>query len=178
MKKFLKFGGIGLGVLVLVIVILAIVAPTEYTVERSVTINANRAAVWAKVNTLKGMNEWSPWNERDPDLKYNYSGTDGQVGAVYSWEGNDDVGVGEQEITEIDPMNRLTTELRFKAPREDVAIAHTLLEDDGSGTKVTWKFEGKAPVPGNIFLMFMDLDGILGADFEKGLGYLKEQVES
>ena len=127
MKKVLKFGGIALGAILLALFVLHLAGPKEYKVSRSVTINADRAAVWNKVGTLKGIDEWSPWNERDPNAKYTYSGTDGQVGAVVGWKGNEEVGVGEQEITAVDPMNSITTALRFKEPQQDEAIARILL---------------------------------------------------
>lgn len=178
MKKVLKFGGIALGAILLALFVLHLAGPKEYKVSRSVTINADRAAVWNKVGTLKGIDEWSPWNERDPNAKYTYSGTDGQVGAVVGWKGNEEVGVGEQEITAVDPMNSITTALRFKEPQQDEAIARILLADAATSTEVTWTLEGKFPFPATIlFLLFMDMDELIGPDYEKGLGYLKVLVE-
>lgn len=178
MKKFLKIGGAVVGVIVLAIVILAFVAPTEYSVTRSVTIDADRSTVWSHVNSNKRINEWSPWDEKDPNLTSSYTGTEGAVGSIYSWSGNEDVGTGEQEITAIDPMNSISTELRFKEPFEDVGQAAFLLDDDGTGTKVTWKFDGKSPFPMNImFMLFVDMDKNLGTEFDKGLGYLKKLIE-
>jgi len=44
-------------------------------------------------------------------------------------------------------------------------------------TKVKWGFSGSMDYPMNIMLLFMDMEGILGADLQKGLENLKKELE-
>ena len=60
-------------------------------------------------------------------MKKNYSGTDGQVGFIYSWDSqNKNVGAGEQEITGIEEGHKIDFELRFKRPMEQSASSAIL----------------------------------------------------
>lgn len=170
-----------LGLLLLIIIagaIIGMIAPTSFEVNRTTTINKSAEQIWPYVSNLKMMDQWSPWAKKDPDMINTFRGHDGMVGSVNYWKGDDaTVGEGEQEIMKLIPNQRVETELRFKAPREDVSEAYIDLKSSGSGTDVTWTLVGKAPFPGNIFVYFMDMDKSLGADFEEGLASLKTLVE-
>jgi effector-binding domain-containing protein len=110
-------------------------------------------------------------------MKTQLAGTDGTVGAVYSWEGNDDVGKGEQTITKIEQMKRVDVKLHFLEPFESEAHAYITLADDPNGVKVTWAFEGNTPRPWNVFGLFMNMEKAVGEDFSKGLAKLKALAE-
>ena len=81
--------------------ILAYTSPTEYAVEREITINKSKEEVFAYLKLLKNQNEWGPWYKKDPTMKQEFRGTDGQPGFVSSWKGNSETGEGEQEIKKI-----------------------------------------------------------------------------
>lgn len=172
-----------LGGLVLLVVIavaaLIFLVPADYKVEREVTINKPRAEVFAYAKMLKNQNDWGPWVKRDPNIKLNYKGNDGEPGFVSSWESEkQDVGTGEQEIKKIDDGKRIETELRFKKPFESKSDAYMTMEDAGPDqTKVKWGFTGTMPRPLNLMLLFMDMDKEVGKDFDAGLGNLKTIVE-
>ncbi len=172
-----------LGGLVLLVVIavaaLIFLVPADYKVEREVTINKPRAEVFAYAKMLKNQNDWGPWVKRDPNIKLNYKGNDGEPGFVSSWESEkQDVGTGEQEIKKIDDGKRIETELRFKKPFESKSDAYMTMEDAGPDqTKVKWGFTGTMPRPLNLMLLFMDMDKEVGKDFDAGLGTLKTIVE-
>lgn len=164
--------------LVIAAVIASLATPTEMKVERSIEINASPAAIQPYVTHLEKMHDWSPWAELDTNQKVEYVGEDGTIGAIMKWEGNEDVGKGEQEITAISD-NRVDTDLRFIEPYESEADAYTILEEIEPGkTKVTWGFDSEMARPMNIMMLFMDMDAALGADFEKGLSNLKALVEA
>ena len=152
---------------------------TDIKVEREITINKPKAEIFNYVKYLKNGNEWGPWAKRDPGMKTEYRGTDGQPGFVSSWVGtNSDSGVGEQEIKKITEGERVDTELRFKQPFESKADAYITTHAVGdTQTKVKWGFTGSMPRPMNVMLLVMDMDKELGKDFEEGLANLKQIME-
>ncbi|NNK10262.1 MAG: SRPBCC family protein [Flavobacteriaceae bacterium] len=165
-------------VLAAVILILAIIAPKTYDVNRSVVISKPRSEVFEYLKYLKNMDHWSPWAKKDPDMEKKFSGTDGEVGAVSYWNGNKEVGEGEQEITNIVPGERIDGELRFMKPWKSESDCYLILEDaEETGTKVTWGFKGKNKFPMSIMMLFMSMDKMVGKDFEEGLSSLKTQLE-
>lgn len=175
--KALKIIGIVLVVLVAAVLVTGLIAPTAFHVERSVTIDAPQDYVWSYTNTLEGMQAWSPWLELDPDQETSLQGTDGTVGAVHSWKGNEDVGEGSQEIMKIEE-GHLETHLHFVAPWESHADAFVNVEEAENGqTTVSWGFDSESPFPMNAMMLFMDMDAAVGKDFEKGLNKLKVLVE-
>ena len=84
--------------IVLIVIVLAIIAPKSYDVNRSIVINKPLPEVFSYLKLLKNQDNWSPWAEKDPNMKKTFKGTDGEVGFVSSWIGNKEVGEGEQEL--------------------------------------------------------------------------------
>jgi hypothetical protein len=106
------------------------------------------------------------------------TGTDGEVGAMSYWNGNKDVGEGEQEITKIVDGERVESELRFLKPWKSTSDAYLATEAvDANSTKVTWGFSGKNKFPFSIMMLFMNMDKAVGKDFEEGLDNLKSILE-
>lgn len=172
--KILKIIGIGLVVLIAAVLTLGLIKPTEFKVERSILINSDKGVIMSNVKSLKNMENWSPWAKVDPSMKNTFAGNDGEVGSIHRWEGNENVGVGEQEITAI-AENRVETELRFYEPWEAVNQAYFQLDEVDDGIKVTWGLLGENPFPSNAF---MNMDAMIGPDYEKGLASLKTLCES
>lgn len=166
-----------LGVVALVF-ILALIAPKTYEVSRFIEISKPKNEVFNYLKYLKNMDNWSPWAKRDPNMKKEFTGTDGEVGAVNYWNGNKDVGEGEQEIKKVVEGERIETQLRFLKPWKSTSDAFIKTEDSGGGnTKVTWGFAGKNKFPMNIMALFMSMDKMIGKDFEEGLATLKTVME-
>lgn len=165
--------------LLLLLVILALLAPRDYQVERSTIIDQSRPEVFNYLRFLKNQDEWSPWSMKDPEMKSELRGTDGEVGAISAWDGNKDVGAGEQEILSIRENERIDSELRFFKPWRSTSDAYMITEDyDHGQTKVRWGFKGKTPIPFNILMLFMNMDKMVGKDFEEGLENLKSKLGS
>ena len=164
--------------IVAVILILMLIAPRESTVSRSVTVNVSPEAAFAHLRSLANHAKWSPWNERDPNMEKGYRGKDGEVGSVYWWTGNKQVGQGEQEITALTPNSKVDIELRFMKPFKAVNQTWFLIEPDGAGSKVTWGFYATFKPPMNIMMMFMNMDKALGNDFQNGLDKFKTTIEA
>lgn len=167
-------------VLVGFVVVAAFVSPTDFKVERETTINKPQADVYNYAKLLRNQNEWGPWFKKEPTMKQEFRGTDGEVGFVVYWKGtSEEVGEGEQEIKKLTPNSRIDTELRFKLPFESKADAYMILEPAGERqTKVKWGFSSSMPRPMNLFLLVIDMDQAIGKDFAEGLAGLKSIMEA
>jgi len=166
---------VGLGILILVIVGGSYLLPGSVHVERTVAIYAPAEAIFPYINDYRRFNEWSPWADRDPDAVYEFSGPSAGVGARMSWSGNDQVGVGVQEITASEFPSHLETSLDFGG--QGVAIAFFDLEPSEGGTNVTWGFDtdmGMNPIARYMGLM---MDSWVGGAYEEGLMKLRDLVE-
>jgi hypothetical protein len=165
--------------LVLLIIILAVIAPKSYDVSRSITINQPVSKVFDYLRYLKNQDYWSPWQKRDPNMKKEFVGTDGKVGAISKWNGNKEVGMGEQELKRIVENDVIESELRFLKPWKSVSDAYLKVDETGEGqTQVKWGFRGRNKFPVSIMMLFMNMDKAVGKDFEEGLDSLKNLMES
>lgn len=151
--------------------------PDAIHVERSITITALAVDMAPFAEDLEKVNLWSPWEEKDPNVQKSYSDSKSGVGAWYAWEGNEDVGRGKQTITSTEP-GKVVHRLEFYEPFEDQADATiTYAMVDGT-LNVTWSFDQEAGFSTKVMTVFMDMDEMLGPDFDKGLGMLKPLVEA
>ena len=167
-----------LAAIVFIVLILGAIAPKTYNVSRSIEIAKPKAEVFENLKFLKNQDAWSPWNKKDPNMEKKFTGTDGEVGAISYWNGNKDVGEGEQELTKIVDGERVESELRFLKPWKSTSDAYITTEEiNQDNTKVTWGFSGKNKFPTSIFMLFMNMDKAVGGDFEEGLSSLKELME-
>lgn len=160
--------------LVLLFLILILIAPKTFNVYRSVIIDKPLPEVFQYLKMIKNQDDWSPWKKKDPDMKQEFEGTDGEVGFIAKWEGNKDVGVGEQEITKIVDNSIIESRLRFFKPWKSESDAYLKVEEvTPTKTKVVWGFSGKNKVPTNVFFLFFNMDKAVGKDFDEGLASLK-----
>jgi hypothetical protein len=174
-------GKIVLGLIVVVALIVgyaALTQPNDFKVERSVVVNAPAAVIYPLLNDLHKANDWNPWLERDPGMKQTFSGPASGVGASHAWEGNGDVGVGSQTITEVKQDELVRVKLEFKKPMEGTNMVDFTLAPEGAGTKVGWKMYGPMPLVSKLMCLFFNMDKMIGPDFEKGLGKLKTMAEA
>ncbi len=178
--KFLAGTALILGILLFLLDLFA--APKAYSVTRTQTIDAPVTAVFSHVSSLEKTAAWSPWNKKDPNMKKEYAGAPGEVGSTYTWDGNEEVGSGKQEIVKIVPNKKVESKLYFYTPYEAEADALiTLKEKDKSSTQVSWRIGGR----NNTFMERMlslfkviNMEAAIGPDFESGLADLKTLVES
>ena len=165
--------------IILLILILTIMAPKTYNVSRSITINKPISEVFDYLKYIKNQDHWSPWKKKDPHMKQEFTGTDGEIGFVSKWEGNKEVGTGEQEIISITENKSINSQLRFFKPWKSQSDAYlSVTEVDANSTTVVWGFSGVNKPPSNIFFLFFNMDKTVGKDFEEGLDDLKRILES
>lgn len=174
--KILKIILIVIAVIIAIPLVAALFMDKGYAIEREITITRPEAVVFDYVKHIRNQDKYSVWNMKDPNMKQEAKGTDGTVGFVNYWNGNDDVGEGEQEITAIKEGERIDMELRFKRPWESTGKAYMTTEPvNGNNTKVKWGMYGESSYPMN-FMNFM-LDDMLGKDLEAGLQNMKKNLE-
>lgn len=168
------------GLAALVIVFLAVVAvqPPDFRVERSMTISAPPSDVFAQVNDFHNWEAWSPWAKLDPAAKNSFEGATAGTGAVFKWSGNDDVGEGKMTLTESRASELIRIKLEFVRPFEDTSTAEFTFQPEGDRTVVTWSMFGRKNFISKAVCMFMNMDKMLGGDFEKGLAQLKATTEA
>lgn len=152
--------------------------PDSYRVERTLSIAAPANVVFDKIDDFKAWAEWSPWDKLDPAMQKTYDGPERGVGASYTWAGNKDVGKGKMTVTEHSPPSSVTHTLQFIEPWEGTAESGFLVKGMGPAVDVTWWMEGKNNFVGKVFGMFMNLDAMIGQDFDKGLAELKKVAEA
>jgi hypothetical protein len=169
----------GLLGLVVLLLIVAALAKKEYSVMREIAIKKSRREVFDYLKYLKNQNKFSKWATMDPNMKQEFRGTDGTVGFVSAWDSDDkNVGKGEQEIMKIKDGERIDFELRFIKPFPGLAKAYLITESLAPDTTmVKWGFDSKMNFPMNLMLLFMNMDKMIGNDFEIGLARLKKLLE-
>jgi uncharacterized protein YndB with AHSA1/START domain len=175
--RALRWIGIAIVGVIAVAIVIAFMLPRHAIVTRSAEIAAPPSAVFALVGDLRRFNEWSPWADIDPETVYTFTGPIDGAGQTLNWESDDKrVGTGLMSIAAIAPDSRVDMEIMFSG--QGSALASVLLEPAGAGTKVTWRLDtdlGFNPIARYFGMM---MDGMIGPDYEKGLGRLKAVAEA
>jgi hypothetical protein len=167
-----------IGGFILFILTVSFIVGNEFSVERSVVIDKPKNEVFDYIRYLENQYSYSVWGKMDPDMRQEFQGEDGTVGFVSAWEGNEDVGRGEQEIVGIVEGDRIDYELRFFEPFESTSGAYMTTEAVSENqTRVSWGFSGSFPRPMNLMLLFIDLEEMIGNDYQTGLDNLKTILE-
>lgn len=169
-----------IGVVVLVAILVAVIAtrPADFKVERATVINAPAERVFAQINDFHAWEQWSPWAKIDPQAKNVFSGAPSGVGQVFAWAGNSDVGEGRMTVEQSQPPERVGIKIEFLKPMQATNTAVFVLTPDAQGVKVTWTMTGKNDFIGKAFCLVVDMDKMVGKDFEKGLASLKTVAEA
>jgi hypothetical protein len=166
--------------LLAVAIVLAIAAtkPGEYTVSRSLSINASADKLYAIINTPKEFERWSPYSPKDPAMVNRYSGPASGVGARNDFVGNNQVGTGSVEITGSTAPSEVVMLLTMVKPfAAKNTVTYSLARQD-SATLVTWAMTAKAPFLAKVISVFVNMDNMIGRDFADGLARLKKLVEN
>ena len=174
----LKFILIGLAVIIVVVAGVVAMQPDDFRVTRSTTVSAPAAVVFAQVNDLQKWEAWNPWQKKDPAMKLTFSGPPAGPGASYSWAGNNEVGEGRLTITESRPGELVRLKLEFMKPFAATNTAEFTFKPEGERTNVTWAMQGKNNFFAKALHLVMNMDKMVGGEFEKGLVDMKAAVEA
>jgi hypothetical protein len=172
MIKIILIGLAAIVALIGIFLIYAATQPGDFRVERSATLAASPAALFEHVNDHHKFNVWNPFLKLDPNVKNTYSGPESGVGAVCSWEGNNNVGAGGCTIIESKSGELVRCRMDWKRPMEGTATVDFTFKPEGDKTVVTWALYGKNNFMGKLMSVFMDCDKMCGPQFEKGLADL------
>ncbi len=174
LKKIL----IALAAVIAVLVVVIALQPSEYRVERSATVAAPAAVIFAQVNDFQKWVAWSPWEKVDPAMTRTYGPSTAGTGATYAWAGNKNVGEGRMTMTESRPNDLIRIQLEFLEPFESTATAEFAFVPEGDRTRVSWSMSGGNNFMAKAIHLVADMDAMVGGEFEKGLADLKALSES
>lgn len=151
---------------------------STYTVERTTKIDASPEVIFDRISSFRRWPDWSPWEELDPDMTKTYTGTDGEIGSHYAWDGNRRAGAGSMTITGLDDPRSMTSDLNFTRPFKSSSTMGLTLTPDGQSTTVHWTMTSPHSVITRVMNVFGLMDKQIGKDFEKGLAKLKSLSEA
>ena len=147
----------------------------DFAVERTITIDAPSETVWNQVKYFKNWSNWSPWYAKDSTMTMEYTGTDGELESAYSWT-SEESGSGNITNTGITEGQEIQYHTHFLEPWDSESDGYINLEKTADGnTIVKWGFTGEIK---GIASLFMNMDKMVGPDFEAGLELLKKHAES
>jgi uncharacterized protein YndB with AHSA1/START domain len=172
-----KMAAIVIGLLALLLGAVA-TRPSQFRVQRSASIGAPPELVFPLIDDLHEWESWSPWDKLDLGMRKKYSGAARGEGATYDWSGNDEVGVGSMRITSSEPPRRVTIQLQFKEPWQATNVTTFELRPVAPGTEVTWVMAGQNSFMAKAASLFVDMDALIGKDFETGLSQLRALAEA
>jgi hypothetical protein len=167
-----------LALIAIVAIVLAYAAsrPADFRITRSMRMAAPPDRILPFIDDFHEWRAWSPWESLDPAMKRTYGGAPRGVGTTYEWDGNKKAGAGRMAVVREDARN-VEMSLDFTRPFRANNVSAFALEPDGDATRVVWTMSGTNPLMAKVFGLFMNMDQLVGNDFEKGLTSLKGLAE-
>ena len=171
---------VGAIIVVVAVVFIVVVAlqPANFRIARSTTIGASADVVFAQVNDFHKWDAWSPWAKLDTAMKTTFSGPDAGKDASYAWKGNKQVGEGRMTILESKPGELVRIKLEFLKPFQATNTAEFTFKPEGGKTTVTWAMTGTNNFMFKAVNLIMNMDKVLGGQFEQGLAQMKVAAEA
>ena len=150
--------------------------PDDFRVQRTAAIKAPPDKIFPFINDFRRWTVWSPFEKVDPDMKRTYGAVSAGPGATYAWDGDKNIGAGSMTMVDSSPA-KVIIRLDFLRPFEAHNIAEFTLVPAGDSTNVTWSMHGPVPYFAKIIHMFMNMDRMVGGQFDAGLADLKAAAE-
>lgn len=175
---WLEFILLAVLVAVVALLVMAMLKSDELVVTRKATIAAPADRVFAEIADFRAWAGWSPWEKKDVAMKKSYGQLTAGRGATYAWEGNNKVGKGSMTIIDSSPPTRLMIKLVFEKPFKGENTSEFQLARAGTATEITWTMRGNRPFIGKLMDVLMNMDRMIGADFESGLEAIKRRCEA
>jgi hypothetical protein len=160
-----------------VVLFLAATKPDSFSVERATSVTAPPDKIFPLIDDFHQWGSWSPYENKDPAMQRSYSGAASGKGAVYGWDGNSNIGSGRMEILDSSAPAKIVIKLDFFKPFEGHNTAEFTILPQGDATHVNWRMHGPASFISELMQVFMNLDHMIGKDFEIGLANLKRLAE-
>lgn len=176
----MKIALVAVGVIVVVIAtILASAAakPDTIDVQRSVTIKAAPAVVFALINDFHNWPRWAPQDRDNATMTRVYSGASSGTGAMSDWTSHGNAGAGRMTIVSSTPDGQVDVQVDFRTPFAAHNINHFSIQADGGDTRVTWSMHGTNVYLMKVMSVFANPDRMMGKHFMAGLSNLKAAAE-
>ncbi len=167
-----------LAVAIAIVLVLAATKPDRLRVQRATTVKAPPEKIFPLINDFHQWGTWSPYETKDPAMKRSYGGAASGKGAIYGWEGNNNVGCGRMEIIDAAAPSKIVIKLDFLKPFEGHNTAEFTMLPQGDATYLTWAMHGPSPFMSKLIQVFINMDNMIGKDFETGLANLKRLTEA
>ena len=151
--------------------------PAEMSIFREQLVKATPEKIFPHINNSKMANDWMPWADVDPKVKMSFSGPDEGIGSASSWDSEGQMGTGQAVVVESVPNRSVKTQLTYTKPMSMSQMAEVSLSPSSEGTVVRWAVTGKNDFMGKFFGVVMNMDKMVGGQFEAGLSKLKTTVE-
>lgn len=151
--------------------------PGQFRITRRIAIAAPVELAFAQVNDLHLWQEMSPYVKADPDAQYTFAGPRAGVGASLAWTGNKDLGEGRLTVTESQPNELVRMRLEFFKPFTATNTAEFTFAGIGGETEASWSMYGKSKFMCKAFGLFLNMDKMIGDQFEEGLAQMKANAE-
>jgi len=177
MFQIIAIVAVVLAIAIAVVLVLAATKPDRFSVQRATMVKAPPEMIFPLINDFHLWGSWSPYERKDPAMKRIYSGAASGRGAVYAWDGNKNVGSGRMEILDASTPSKIVIKLDFFTPFEGHNTAEFTMLPQGGATSLTWLMHGPAPFMSRLMQVFMNIDNMVGKDFEVGLANLKKLTE-
>lgn len=172
-----------LGVLALLLVLgiaglfaVAATRPDSFQVSRTLPVQAPPEKVYPLINDLRAFNSWNPFVRSDPAPQLSYSGPASGPGARNAF-GPGKGGTGTLTIVEAEAPTKVVMSLDMTQPMAARNRVVFSLEPQGGMTLVTWTLAGNTPLVGKVLHLVIDMDKMVGGQFEAGLADLKALAE-
>ena len=169
---------ITVAIIISVLAVVVALQPAEFRVARSATVSAPAQVVYAQVEDLRKWEAWNPWQKIDPAMKLTFAGPATGPGASYSWVGNNQVGEGRLTVIESRPNDLVRIKLEFMKPFAATNTAQFTFKPEGDKTAVTWSMQGNNNFIAKALHLVMNMDKMVGGQFEKGLADMKLVAEA
>jgi hypothetical protein len=161
--------------------LLSLMFPSIARLERSGSINAPLAEVYAEVSNLETWPSWNPW---DPtyngrgNILQQYSKPPDGLGAWYTWSNTvGSTASGRVEIVAADPLKGITYNMTHPAMKPVTGLIELKPTTDGKGTAILWRLETNVGLTPWWKLRGFLMDRMFGSSMEEGLNKLRNICE-
>jgi uncharacterized protein YndB with AHSA1/START domain len=170
---------LALGAVALLLVLVAVIAtrPPTFRIERSAVIAAPPEVVFAQLQDLRRWRQWNPYDKMDPAARMSFASQTAGPGASYHYV-SDKVGEGRMTLTDVQPYRHVGVRADFIRPMAATHQIDFTLTPEAGGTRLSWAMRGRNGFLNKAASMVMDMDGMVGGEFEKGLADLKRLAET
>lgn len=175
--KILKWILIILIALIALYLVASATQPNKIEIEERIVIDAPPKMIYNEILAFKNWDQWSVWDQMDPNMKSEYSEEMGKIGSYTKWwSDNPELGNGSQEIVELKKNEYIKTLMQFEG-WDAKNYAAFILEEKNGGTELKWTYDGaKTPFYMNLMNSFMK--PMIVEKYKQSLSNLKSYIES